>query len=63
MIRAMVELQEVDQAKDICLNFLNHGGYTEAEKNEALRMLAKMYTLTENHEKAARAFAGLFDAF
>jgi hypothetical protein len=62
LTEATIELEEYDQARMICLDFLNGGIDDATTRQQALSLLGKCYTELNQHDKAALAYAGIFDS-
>jgi tetratricopeptide (TPR) repeat protein len=56
-----IELGEYEHARQVCLQFLNAGGYDEENRNEALELLGRAYTKLDKLDKAALAYTGIYD--
>ncbi|MCK5172303.1 MAG: tetratricopeptide repeat protein, partial [Planctomycetes bacterium] len=61
LAEATMELQEYAQVRITCLNLLNSGVNDPAMRQQALSLLGKSYTELDQHDKAALAYAGIFD--
>lgn len=55
-----MKLNENKQAKDVCLQLLSRSIDDEI-KQKALNLLGRIYTRLKQHDKAALAYAGIFD--
>ena len=56
-----IQLGEYEQAKQVCLQFLNQAGYDEQNRNEALDLLGRAYANMDKPDKAALAYAGIYN--
>ncbi len=54
-------LGQYDQAKLLCLQFLNQTAEDLPEYKRGLALLGEIYTKLKEHDKAAMAFVGVFD--
>ncbi len=61
LAEATVKLEEYDQARITCLDFLNSGINDPTIQQQALSLLGRCYTELNLHDKAALAYAGIFD--
>ncbi len=55
------QLAQYDQAKLLCLQFLNQTSSDLPEYKRGLTLLGQIYTHLKEHDKAAMAFVGIFD--
>jgi tetratricopeptide (TPR) repeat protein len=55
-----MKLNNNKQAKNVCLRLLS-GGIDNEIKQKALNLLGQIYTQLKQHDKAALAYAGIFD--
>ena len=56
-----IQLGEYEQAKQVCLQFLNQPGYDEQCRNEALELLGRPYANMDKPDEAALAYAGIYN--
>ncbi len=62
LIDVTMRLNQYDQAKSLCLQFLNNTTGNVPEFRSALHLLGQIYTQLKEHDKAAMAYVGVFDS-
>jgi tetratricopeptide (TPR) repeat protein len=61
LIDVTMRLNQYDQAKSLCLQFLNNTTGNVPEFKRALSLLGQIYSQLNEHDKAALAYVGVFD--